>query len=37
MPIDAASAMKCEMMSKSYTTRIHQLMRFQAHEPTALL
>ncbi|MCS3468979.1 hypothetical protein M2401_002717 [Pseudomonas sp. JUb42] len=37
MPIDAALAMKREMMSKSYTTRIHQLMRFQAHEPTALL
>lgn len=30
MPIDAAWAMKREMMSKSYTTSIDQLMRFQA-------
>lgn len=37
LPIDAASAMKCETMSKSYTNRIDQLMRLQAYEPTALL
>jgi DNA polymerase V len=30
MPIDAAWAMKREMMSKSYTTSIDHLMRFQA-------
>jgi hypothetical protein len=37
LPINAESAMKCEMMSKSNTNRIHQLMRLQAYEPTALL
>ena len=30
MPIEAAWAMKREMMSRSYTTSIDQLMRFQA-------
>jgi DNA polymerase V len=30
MPIDAAWAMKREMMSRSYTTSINQLMKFKA-------
>jgi DNA polymerase V len=30
MPLDARWAMKREMMSQSYTTSIHHLMRFQA-------
>lgn len=30
MPVDAAWAMKRELMSRSYTTSIHQLMRFHA-------
>ncbi|WP_227443686.1 DUF4113 domain-containing protein [Pseudomonas cannabina] len=30
MPLDATWAMKHEVMSKSYTTSIDQLMRFQA-------
>ncbi|OSR65090.1 hypothetical protein BV326_05450 [Pseudomonas syringae pv. actinidiae] len=30
MPIDAAWAMRRELMSRSYTTSIHQLMRFHA-------